>query len=142
MAIIKSNQANYPSIFNGLFENLPFFESEFFNMSKLPATNVKETETAFHVELAVPGFKKEDIKVNVEEDVLSVSAEIKAEKDEKDEKFTRKEFSYSSFNRKFQLPSNINKDQIEAKYENGILNLKINKLDIKAPSKNTQISIH
>jgi HSP20 family protein len=142
MAIIKSNQGSYPSVFNGLFENLPLFESDFFNLPKLPATNVKETDTAFHLELAIPGFKKEDIKVNVEEDILSVSAEIKTEKNEKNEKFARREFSYSSFNRQFQLPSNINKDNIEAKYENGILNLTINKLDKNIVSKNKVISIN
>lgn len=141
MAIIKSNLANYPSFFNGLFENLPFFESEFSNSIKLPATNIKETEAAYQLELAVPGFKKEDIKVNIEDDILSVAAEIKTENKEENEKFTRKEFTYSSFNRKFQLPTNINKDKIAAKYENGILNLTINKLDTKSVSKNSVISI-
>lgn len=127
MSIVKSNPSSYPSIFNGLFERFPFLESEFFKPSKLPATNVKENEKNFQLEFAIPGFKKEEIKINLEDDVLSVSAESKNEKNENNENFSRKEFSYSSFKRQFQLPANADKEKVDARYENGILVLTIDK---------------
>lgn len=95
--------------------------------ASLPAANVIEGEMEYKIEVAIPGFKKEDVKVNLENEVLTVNAESKAEKEEKTKKYTRKEFSYGSFSRSFQLPKAANADKIEAKYENGLLKLEIPK---------------
>ncbi len=129
MSLIKKNERNFPSVFSDLFDYDKFFGGPIFKdfENTLPATNVKETEKEFKIELAVPGFKKEDFKVNLDNDVLTISAETKNEKKEENEKYTRKEFSYNSFSRSFQLPKTANNDKINAKYEDGILKLDISK---------------
>lgn len=102
--------------------------------SFMPATNVIETDKAYKVELAIPGFKKEDVKIKLENNVLTVSAENKEEKSQTDKKFTRKEFSYNSFSRSFALPEAANNDKIEAKYEHGLLKLDIAKKEVTSSS--------
>ena len=91
------------------------------------------------MELAVPGMKKEDFKVNVENDVMTISAEKKEEKKEEKEHFTRREYYYGSFERSFTLPSNSNPSKIEARYEDGVLKFFIPKVDIQ--KKNTMKEI-
>lgn len=95
-----------------------------------PAVNVKEDETKFLLEVAAPGLQKENFKVELEDNLLTISAEQKTENTETDEKtkFTRKEFSYSTFKRSFSLDEEtVDAENIEAKYENGILNISIPK---------------
>jgi len=121
----------------GLFPAITdFFESDkwisperiFRNLShSSPAANVNETDKEYQIELAIPGFKKDEVKINLENEVLSISAESKTEKEEKTKKYTRKEFSYGSFSRSFQLPKAANADKIQAKYEDGLLKLDIPK---------------
>ncbi len=110
-----------------------------------PAVNVKENEKEFTLEVAAPGLQKEHFNVAVEDGVLTISAETKSEKTEGDEnsKFTRKEFSYSSFKRSFTLDEeSIDADNIIAKYENGILNIAIpKKVKIEEEKKAKTISI-
>lgn len=131
MTQVKSkNESFTPTVFGDIFDNAKFFgknwlEKEFGQL--FPAVNIKESNKNFCLEIAAPGFKKEDIKVSVENDVLTISAETKEEKNEETKKFTRKEFTYNSFSRSFTLPENINTESIDAKYENGILNLSIPK---------------
>jgi HSP20 family protein len=95
----------------------------------LPAANVSETDKEYKIEVAIPGFKKEEVKVNLENEVLTISAENKSEKEEKAKRYTRKEFFYGSSTRSFQLPKAANAEKIEAKYENGLLKLAIAKKD-------------
>ena len=95
----------------------------------LPAVNVKETPENFIVEMAAPGMKKEDFKVELNNNVLTISSEQKQENEEKEnDRYTRKEFSYQSFQRSFQLSREaVDADNIQAKYENGVLHLTIPK---------------
>jgi len=95
-----------------------------------PAVNVKEEKDAYQVEVAVPGMKKEDFKVEIDHDLLKVSAKQEDKKEEKEEngKYMRREFRFKSFERSFRLPKNeINGDNIEARYEDGILFLNLPK---------------
>lgn len=120
----------------------PEFVTDFFNSDRFfsparwlgnpledffPAVNIKEGNQHFNIELAVPGFAKEDFKIDMDGDVLNISATKQSETEKKDEKYTRKEYSYNSFSRSFTLPSNANGEKIEAKYENGILKLEVPK---------------
>ncbi len=129
----------FPSVLSDFFDtdkffNRPWFEKELGH--SLPAVNIKETGKEFDVEFAAPGFKKEDFKVDVEENVLTISAEKKDEKKEENDRFTRKEFSYNSFSRSFTLPQTVNSDKIDAKYNDGILRLCIpKKAEAKSLSK-------
>lgn len=113
-----------------------FFNDDWFDMpargldgGSLPAVNVKEEEEQFVVELAAPGMKKEDFKVEVNHDVLTISSERKEEHTEGEEKggYTRREFSYQSFQRSFTLPKTVDAEHISARYEDGVLHLHVPK---------------
>jgi HSP20 family protein len=101
----------------------------------IPAVNITEQKDEYLVSLAVPGMKKEDFKIDVNGNMLTISAEKQESKEEKDKKFTRKEFNYSSFSRTFTLPEEILKEKIEAKYEDGVLNIALpRKEEVKKPA--------
>jgi len=87
----------------------------------VPAVNVKESKDAFKLNVAAPGFKKEDFKLEVKNGYLTISGETKEEKEDKDETFTRREYSYNTFSRSFSLPENVNGDAIAAQYADGVL---------------------
>jgi HSP20 family protein len=93
----------------------------------VPAVNIAESALAYRLEVAVPGYAKEDFKLKVEKDQLIISAEKKEETKNESEKVTRKEFHYHSFKRSFHLPETVEGEKIEAKYENGILHVVIPK---------------
>ena len=89
----------------------------------IPAVNIKENGNHYTVTLAAPGLKKDDFKIDVEGNMLTISSEKEENKEEKDEKFTRKEYSYSSFSRSFTLPEDVKQEAIDAHYENGELKI-------------------
>lgn len=127
----KFNDRGFASPF---FRDL--FDDTLFNAQSkqtLPAANIAESDKNYSIELAVPGYRKEDFKVKVDKDVLTISAESKSESTEKDKEYTRKEYNYSSFARSFRLPDNVQDDAISAKYDNGILHLHL-------PKSSTQVS--
>jgi len=97
--------------------------------SFVPAVNVKEDETAFHIEVAAPGLKKEDFALNLNNNHLTISAKQENSSEEKEDKYTRKEFSYSSFERSFRLPKNVNSELIAAAYTDGILKIDLPKVE-------------
>ncbi|GIV41137.1 MAG: heat-shock protein Hsp20 [Vicingaceae bacterium] len=104
----------------------------------VPAVNVKETDKSFEIEMAVPGMKKEDLNIDLENDVLTIWAEQKDEKEDKNENYTRREFHYSSFRRSFQLPEQVvDAKKIDAEYKDGILYIHIPKKQ-EAIEKGTQ----
>jgi HSP20 family protein len=123
-----------------VFENLwgsDLIEDEMFKKAKLPAVNVKETDKSYDIEVAVPGMKKEDFNIAVENKVLTISADLKEEKEEKDDKYTRREFVSTSFKRSFSLPENVDENNIQAHYENGILKVTVPKVQEQKPEKKT-----
>jgi len=95
--------------------------------TRVPAVNIAETENEFHIEMAAPGLKKEDFKISLDKNVLSVSAEKKAENVDEGKKYSKKEYSYNSFVRSFTLPETVDHSKIEAEYTDGILKLSIAK---------------
>ncbi len=95
----------------------------------LPAANIVENKDSFDVSLAAPGMKKEDFNIDVEGNLLTISAEKEEKKEEKDERYSRREFNYTSFSRSFTLPEGINKDRIDASYDNGLLKLSLPKTE-------------
>lgn len=97
---------------------------------KIPAVNITEHKDNYLVSLAVPGMKKDDFKIDVDGIMLTISSEKEESKEELDKKFTRKEYNYSSFSRSFTLPEEINKEKIEAKYEDGILKIFLPRTDV------------
>lgn len=117
------------------FNRRPFAE----NSLTIPSVNVKEQENGFEIEVAAPGIKKEDFKINLERNVLTISSENKSETEEikEDGKFTRREFNYSSFSRSFTLPELVEVEKIEAAYEDGILKVSVPKKEIHSPALKT-----
>lgn len=142
MSQVKSNP-KFPALLTDLFDYDKFFGNDFMKRFEinLPAANVIDGEKSYKIELAIPGFKKEDIKVNIENEILTISAETKGEKEDKNEKYTRKEFSYNSFTRSFQLPKTANSEKVDAKYENGLLKLEVAKKEEAIKHGRKEISI-
>jgi len=89
----------------------------------VPAVNIIEHKDEYLVSLAVPGMKKDDFTIDVNGNMLTISSEKEEHKEEKDKKFTRKEYNYSTFSRSFTLPEEINKEKIDARYEDGVLKI-------------------
>ena len=132
MSLIKRNEANWlPSVFDDMFKTDWLGGTTNVNSigTSIPAVNIQETEDMFKVEVAAPGKTREDFNIELDNDVLTISAEEKKENEttEKNGKFTRKEFSYSNFKRAFSLPETVNSEEISASYENGVLMINLPK---------------
>ncbi len=107
-----------------------------------PALNIKETDDNFEIELAAPGFEKKDFDVTIEDGCLNIQAEKSTSDEQKEDSYTRREFSYNSFQRSLQLPESIKQEAIKAKYEDGILSFSLAKKEEakKLPPKKVQIA--
>ena len=130
-----------------------FFDTDLFdwtskNYSKtnttLPSVNVKENDNEFAIEVAVPGFEKGDFKIEVHNDVLSISSEKQESNETNDEKdhYTKREFSYQAFTRSFTLPDSADGDKVAASYDNGILTVSIPKKEEAKPKAPRTIEIN
>ncbi|WP_345948784.1 MULTISPECIES: Hsp20/alpha crystallin family protein [unclassified Mucilaginibacter] len=136
----KNNNALMPG-FNDIFES--FFNDAFVSdrmVSRVPAVNISETPERYHIELAAPGLKKQDFKISTERSILTVSVEQRNENSENNKKYNKREFSYTSFVRSFTLPESADESQIEAVYNDGVLQIDIAKKE-EAKSISRQIEI-
>ncbi|MFN3640803.1 MAG: Hsp20/alpha crystallin family protein [Flavobacterium sp.] len=143
MTLVKTNnRLTFPSLIEELFKPDWMGGMERMNLN-VPAVNIKETDTSYVVELAAPGKRKEDFIIELEDSVLTISTETKSEKDEKDNegRYTRREFSYSSFKRAFTLPDTVNDFEINASYENGVLHITLPKKEEALPRPKRMIEI-
>lgn len=111
------------------------FLASFLNGKKIPAVNISETDTSFLVEVAAPGMEKKDFDVSLQEGMLSIKAEKEEKSEKKEKNYHRREYSFDSFERKFRLPDHVSSDKIEAKYDNGVLKISLQKLPSKAAKK-------
>jgi HSP20 family protein len=143
-ALIR-NGGSIPSLFDDFFR--PW--NEWFDGGGLmgttmnvPAVNIVENKDDFAVALAVPGMKKEDFNIDMEGNMLTISCDKEAKKEEKDTRFTRMEYNYSSFSRSFTLPEGVNREKIDAHYEDGVLKLVLpKKEEAKKITTNKHISV-
>jgi len=140
MSLVKRNNLILPSLMNDIF-NPDWFGGMETNNRVNPAVNIKENDDSFQIEFAVPGFKKDDFNIELDNDVLTVSSEVKESNEKKEEKFTRKEYSFTSFKRAFTLPETVDGSKIEASYEDGILRLFVPKKDEALPKPKRFIEI-
>ena len=123
---IARRSEKMPSIFEDFFNKPLFdlFDGGFPSRTmNVPAVNITERKDDYLVSMAAPGLKKEDFKIAVEDNLLTISSEKEDEQEQKDEKYTRQEYRYSSFERSFSLPNDINKEKIDARYKEGVLEL-------------------
>ncbi|MGO3719894.1 MAG: Hsp20/alpha crystallin family protein [Mesonia hippocampi] len=141
MSLVKFKHRNRRRPFANLitsdfFDNDNFFDNGFLSKNlNEPALNVKETKEAFEVELAAPGFSKKDFEVTIDDGCLNISAESSNSKEEKDDNYTRQEFSYSSFEKRLQLPDSVKEEDVKATYKDGVLSFNLAKTE---DSKNRQ----
>lgn len=106
----------------------------------LPSVNILEREQDFELRMLVPGSSKQDLKLNVEKDILTISAEKKVEDRKENERFTRREFAHTAFSRSFRLPETVNAEAIKADYADGVLSVSIPKMEVGKP-KTREITI-
>lgn len=152
MTLLAKRRAALPSLASDFFDTGKLFpeifgfdDNIFGRAGKalvIPDANIVENHKDFRIELAAPGLERKDFKVEVEDGVLTISSEKEEEKKEEHKNYWKKEFSYNSFSRSFKLPENSLSDKVEAKYENGILNVIVPKKEITAskPAKEIKVS--
>jgi HSP20 family protein len=130
-----------PSVFDDFFKpwNEWFDGGLSSRVMSIPAVNITEQKDDYQVSLAAPGLKKDDFHIDIDGNLLTISSEKEDKKEEKEGRYTRREYSYSSFERSFTLPDEVNKDKIEAHYEDGLLKLVLPK---KEEAKKSAISKH
>ena len=140
-SLTRRNQGFLPS-FSRLWDEDDFFNRNLMNWglsnfsdtnTTLPAVNIKETDDSYEVEMAAPGMKKEDFRIELDNNVLTISSEKSEEHEEHNgkEKYSRKEFSYQSFQRSFSLPKEVvDEERIEAHYRDGVLHLTVPKKEM------------
>lgn len=138
MSIIKRDFPSLNSL-TDLFDN-EWTNRKFLNSEWTPAVNVIDNKNNYEVEISVPGLKKEDFNITIDNRLLTVSGQSKNEKEEKEKNYTRKEFSSTSFVKTFTLPENIKEGDVNAKYDDGILKLTLNKKET-IPNDKKQIVI-
>ncbi len=132
MSLIKFNNGSKNNAlsngFNDVFDSI--FNDSFFSdrmMSRVPAVNICETQDHYAIEMAAPGLQKDDFKINLDRNMLTVSAEQQKQNVQNNKQYNKREFSYTSFVRSFALPDSADDANIEAKYEDGILNISVAK---------------
>lgn len=128
----------FNELFNDFFDNVLNSNVQHFTA---PAVNITETDDNFKLSLAAPGLAKEDFKISIDNDILSISAEKKEEKSSATEKFNRREFSFSSFKRSFSLPEHVDVEKVSAVYENGVMSLVLPKREEAKPKPAREIKI-
>lgn len=120
MAIVRWNQPVFASFLDDFLGKVNTNGTNIFE----PAVNVIENKDVYELELAIPGYSKDEVKLEIENNVLTISAEFEQNKEET-VPYSRREFIKTSFERSFTLPRSIDQDKVEAKFENGILNVKL-----------------
>lgn len=145
MTLVKFNPENKKTSlmpgFNDVFDSI--FNDTFFAdrmVTRVPAANISESADHYHVELAAPGLKKEDFKLNLERNILSISAEQRTEDKQEERNYAKREYSYSSFVRSFTLPESADENGIQATYNDGVLAINIPKRE-EAKTISRQIEI-
>jgi HSP20 family protein len=146
MTFVKTskNEESLVPVRSDFFDADRFFSNRRFLHEQdlfMPAVNIQENPKGFRIELAAPGFSKKDFKISIEDTSLIISAEKETEKIASSDRFTRREFSSTSFSRTFNLPQNTDEDQIDAAYVHGILQLNIAKKEKDKPFSKKHIQI-
>ena len=132
-----------PSVFEDMLRPMNEWLDERWPFSShLPAVNVKETDKAYEINLAAPGLEKSDFKIDLNGNMITISAEKEKTEEEKEDGFTRKEYNFNSFSRSFTLPEDTMADKIDANYVNGELKLMLPKKEGARKSFHQKISVH
>lgn len=152
MALVLNRTGSLlPSIVSDFFDGDDFFAPSIFNLDsdwntfrvgkQIPSANITENPKDFVIELAAPGLEKKDFKVETDNNMLTISAEKKTEEKKETKNYSRKEFSYNSFSRSFNLPENSLPDKIAAEYQNGVLKLTLPKKEVAVVTPKKEIKV-
>lgn len=155
MSLVKFNKKTRPFanlVTSDFFDMEDFFDNRFWKRGMFsdrfwngrtgePALNIKETEDHFEIELAAPGFSKKDFEIMIDNGYLNITAEKTKEKEDKEEEYTRREFSYNAFERSLLLPENVKEEEIEAKYVDGILKFNLLKKEVEKKQEPKKVEI-
>jgi HSP20 family protein len=147
MTLLKKSDYRplFPSVLDNLFSrDLMDWTNSNYSLTNttLPAVNIKETEDEYQIEVAAPGMSKKDFKVSLDNNQLTISSEKKEEKEENEDKYSRREFSYQSFQRSFSLQQGlVDSDKISAKYNDGVLYITLPKREEMKPKPAKEIQI-
>ena len=152
MSLVKRNGSLLPTrLLNNFFDNsfldipgMSDFDSNFTKLgfeAKVPSVNITENNEEYKIQLAAPGLEKKDFKIEVENDMLTISSQREQQTNEEKDNYRRREFSYQSFSRSFQLPQNSQTDKIDAHYQDGILKLTLPKKEVSLPASKKEIAI-
>ncbi|MDC6352009.1 Hsp20/alpha crystallin family protein [Zeaxanthinibacter sp. PT1] len=129
--------------FESQWKRRKMFSDEFWNgKSGEPAMNIRETDGKFEVEMSAPGFDKKDFEVTLDEGYLHIKAEKTISEEEEEDNYTRREFSYNSFERSLKLPESVKEVPVEANYKNGILHFELVKKEASAKKEPIKIAIN
>ncbi|TDE17996.1 Hsp20/alpha crystallin family protein [Dyadobacter psychrotolerans] len=153
MSLIKRNGSLFPRLLlNDFFDNNALTIPSMFDLddtfqrlgfaTKVPSVNITESNEEYSIQLAAPGLEKKDFKIEVENDMLTISSHKEQETNEEKGNYRRREFSYKSFSRSFQLPQNSQTDKIDAHYQDGILKLTLPKKEVSLPAPKKEISVN
>ncbi len=155
MSLVKFKKRNRPFanlVTSDFFDMEDFFDNRFWSSGLLndkfwngrkgePALNIKETEDHFEIELAAPGFEKKDFEITIDNGYLNISAEKSVKEEEKEEEYTRREFSYKAFERSLLLPENVIQEDIKAHYKEGILSFDLLKKEVEKKQSPKKVEI-
>lgn len=142
LPIIRKTRHGWPSLIDELFNDEYFPVSyDWHGGRSLPAVNITESKNDYKVEVAVPGLNKNDFKISLDENVLTISSEKEASNETREEDVLRREFSYSTFSRCFTLPETADAEKIKASHKDGVLSITIPKKEqVHTPAKEIKIS--
>ncbi len=130
MNLVRFNNPHYnvnrvlvDELFNNFFKN-DYHEDYAKNYGTKPASNIFETETEFKIEVLLPGFKKEDVQLNYQNNLLTIKVENEVKEDKPEEyKYAHREFGAFNFEKQYRVPKSVNDEKISANFENGVLNI-------------------
>jgi HSP20 family protein len=134
--VIRKSFPDVASFFN---DNL--FFSNFLTKDTFPAVNVKENDNAFELEVVAPGIKKDGFKLEIADEIMTISGEAESKEEKETKKYYRQEYSFESFSRQFVLPDHIDAEKIEATYTDGVLRINLPKVKEEAKTSKKTISI-
>jgi len=141
--LARFNRQYVPAYWDDFFNDT--YHNSFNNIAcngTSPAVNVVEDDKGYRIDVAVPGLSRKDFRIDLEDEVLTISSENEESKEDKKSNYMRREFSYSSFKRSFQLPETIDQENIKAHHDAGILTISLPKMDevVQKVAKQIEIS--
>ena len=148
MSLVKFKKRPFGNLVTSdFFDNDDFFNNQLWNSQYLnnqmnePKLNIKETDKDFEVELAAPGFAKKDFEVTIDDGCLHISAENSTSDEKKEDNYTRREFSYNSFEKSLMLPESVKEETVKAQYKDGVLRFNLTKKEASKQHKPKKIEI-